>query len=513
MVDTSNSPSIRTMAHDLGAQTVVPYDDSSRQRAIFLGEPESDLDATIWDVLSRTALAYPAREAIVSMWQLSDQTHFPQRSANNGSVRWTYRELSERAVQLASCMSKLGCRPGMSVAALLWNSSEWGLFLWAAAKLDLTFAPIDPRVPKEAREMLDTLRPDVIVAQGGEEATMIDGIDEAKSMSAVYIQCSHEDVQGWSKLCDLLSAKSLRPSPVFNETWEAGVRSGPRSNRDRAALVVFTSGTTGKAKGCPHTSRNLISQTCDYDPNPDSKLVDRWLVHTPVSHIFAINNALRAWRYGGATIFPSKSFSVEATAKALIQEQCTIMSATPTLVQAILASPSRPAKKDIKLSVISIAATKITVEDIRLCQDELGARDAIQAYGMSEGAPLISWSRSDGLRTSSSSLGVGKVLPGASIRICDRQSQTMVDVDEVGELHVSGTSVIAGYLEGEDAGAFYDDDLGRWFKTGDQAVVDANGIVRILGRYKDLIIRGGENLHPGKIEAALTAIEGVQVRR
>lgn len=500
------------MARERGAQTVFPYDDDPGRVAAFHGEPVSGLDTTLWEALSRTASVYPAREAIVSMWQLQDFASSSKFSTNKACVRWTYRELSERAVELASSISTLGCQPGMKLAALLWNSSEWCLFLWAAARLGLTFAPIDPRVPEEAKEMLHILKPDIVVAQGEEETRLVRGIEEGDFSAFVYIQCSGQAAQGWQALSGLCSAQGRPSSPGRVENLEAKGPSWLNDNPDHAALIVFTSGTTGKAKGCPHTSRNIMSQTWDYDPDPDLTLVDRWLVHTPVSHIFAINNALRAWRHGGAAIFPSKSFNVELTTRALVQEQCTIMSATPTLVKAILASPFRPAKRDINLRVVSIAATKITAEDIRLCQEELGARNAVQAYGLSEGAPLISWSRNDVFLEKSSSLGVGKILPGASIKICHYRSQTVANCGEIGELHVSGSSVIANYLDDEDTDAFYEDDSGRWFKTGDQAIVNENGIVRILGRYKDLIIRGGENLDPSKIEAEISTIEGVEVR-
>ena len=495
------------MAHLTAAQTVFPYDESPRRTAEFHGEPVTELHLTLWDIFSRTASNHPAREAVVSIWQTSSNASSSNASARTTCVRWTYRDLSERAIHLASALRKLGCRPGMRLAALVWNSSEWALFLWAAAKLNLVFSPIDPRVPEEARAMINILKPDVIVVQGEEETKLVDAFDEIKAVACVHIQCTNDRVPGWSRLFDLLAL------PVAHDTWRASGRSWSDSHPESPAMVVFTSGTTGKPKGCPHTSRNLISQTFDYDPNPDPSLIDRWLVHTPVSHIFAINNALRAWRYGGLAILPSRSFDVEKTAKALVEEQCTIMSATPTLVKAILESTSRPATQDINLRLVSIAATKITAEDIRLCQKTLGARDAIQAYGMSEGAPVISWRRSDPLLTGAYCLGAGKVLPGASIRICNYHSYEVVGLNEVGELHISGPSVVTGYLDDLSAKDYYDDGHGRWFKTGDQAVVDDNGVIQILGRYKDLIIRAGENIDPGKIESALTSLDGVQVCR
>ncbi len=107
--------------------------------------------------------------------------------------------------------------------------------------------------------------------------------------------------------------------------------------------------------------------------------------------------------------------------------------------------------------------------------------------------------------------GVGKVLPGARIRICPPSSFSVLPRNVPGELHIGGTSVISSYLENADAEAFYTDEYGSWLKTGDQAIIDENGVVHILGRYKDLIIRGGENISPAKIEKCLEQIPGLFV--
>jgi len=108
--------------------------------------------------------------------------------------------------------------------------------------------------------------------------------------------------------------------------------------------------------------------------------------------------------------------------------------------------------------------------------------------------------------------GVGKVIPGARIRVCSPSSREILNRDVPGELHIGGTSVISGYLDGADTDAFYKDEYGSWLKTGDQAIIDENGVVHILGRYKDLIIRGGENISPAKIEKCLEQIPGLLVR-
>lgn len=470
------------------------------------GQSPEDLDLHVWQLLTRTALAHPNREAVVSVWQPQSLSGSSQPSdiAKNSCLRWTYQQLFDKSSLLASALWQLGCRPGMRLGALLWNSAEWALIFWATASLGITFAPIDPRDVDEARRMLKTIRADIVVVQDEQPFRIIDNETMVRHPDMVRIQCSGEALQGWHSLHRLCSS-----APAT--TLHAGINGSRAYDLNTAVLIVFTSGTSGAAKGCTHKSRNLISQTNNYDPNEDPSVVDRWLVHTPVSHIFAINNMLRAWRLGDAVIFPSKAFDVDLTIRTLTVEECTIMSATPTLVKALTSHPSFPGADAIKLNLVTIAATMVRVDDIRLCNDKLGAKDSIQAYGMSEGAPLISWSRTDEKLKNGFHPGVGKALPGAAIRICHPKTGKLLSRNEIGELHVSGPSVIDAYLDDADPDSFYEDTASRWLKTGDQAMMDSDGVVHILGRFKDIIIRGGENINPKVIEEALVGLPGVKV--
>jgi acyl-CoA synthetase (AMP-forming)/AMP-acid ligase II len=470
------------------------------------GQTPEDLDLHVWQLLTRTALAHPDREAVVSVWQpqrLSGSTQ-PSDIAKDRWLRWTYQQLFDKSSLLASALCELGCRPGMRLGALLWNSAEWALIFWATASLGITFAPIDPRDAAEARRMLKMIRADIVVVQDEQLALIIDNEIMARQPDKIRIQCSGRTPQGWHSLHRLCSDESAA-------TIHAGINGGRAYDLNAVVLIVFTSGTSGAAKGCTHNSRNLISQTNNYDPNEDPSVVDRWLVHTPVSHIFAINNMLRAWRLGDTVVFPSKAFDVDLTIRALTIEECTIISATPTLVKALTSHPSFPGADAVKLNLVTIAATMVRVDDIRLCKDRLGAKDSVQAYGMSEGAPLISWSRTDEKLKIGFHPGVGKALPGAAIRICHPMTGKLLSRNEIGELHVSGPSVIDAYLDDADPGSFYEDTASRWLKTGDQAMMDSDDVVHILGRFKDIIIRGGENINPKVIEAALVVLPGVKV--
>ncbi|RDA95429.1 hypothetical protein CP533_5364, partial [Ophiocordyceps camponoti-saundersi (nom. inval.)] len=484
----------------------------AEDRAEAFGAEPIDLDLTLWDLLDRSAASFPDREALVSLWQPADVDGSPpphpgpvqQRPA---CLRWSYRFLRQRADGLARTFSSLGCAPGMHLAAVLWNSAEWALLFWAAARLGMCFVPLDPRAGVDVRLMLSIVSPDVLVVQ---DAELTDGLlfgpGQLRTPS-IRIICSSRLLTGWLPLERLTRPLSAAPdSPPVVIDGEAETIGRPE---DAAALVIFTSGTTGGPKGCPHSCRNLVAQTHDFDPK---RSIDRWLVHTPVSHIFAINNALRAWRTGDTVVFPSSCFDVGSTARALAQGECTIMSATPTLVKVLLEHQHLADSPVLSLSMVTMAGTCVSPDDISLCRRGLGARDVIQAYGMSEGGPLVSWTRRDPMLADGHHPGVGKVLPGAAVRICRPGSRHVLRRDEVGELHVSGASVISRYLAGADNALFYADASGTWLMTGDRASMDSNGVIYLMGRYKDLLIRGGENVHPARIEAALAESPGVQAQ-
>ncbi|XP_044719016.1 AMP-binding enzyme domain-containing protein [Hirsutella rhossiliensis] len=469
----------------------------SHAAEVFGAEPP-DLDLQLWSLLSASAAAFPHREALVSRWQ----------------QQWTYRSLHERAERLARALAGLGCAPGMHLAAVLCNSAEWGLFLWAAARLGMVFVPMDARAGhQDLLLMLEAVRPAVLIVQDADLAHDLPALGRGQLRTPLRV--TGEAPLDLVDNGDIISvaAPATTTTRVCHEGQTSATGVHESANKHDVALVTFTSGTTGSPKGCPHTSRNLVAQTHDFDPKRDPRAVDRWLVHTPVSHIFAINNALRAWRGGDAVVFPSPLFDVAATAEALAHDGCTVMSATPTLVRALLAHEALPpTSRGLGLSMVTMAGTCVRPEDVLLCRQGLGARDVVQAYGMSEGGPLVSWTRRDPLLADGRHPGVGKVLPGAAVRICTPGTREVLGRGDVGELHVGGPSVISGYLAGVDGASFYTDSSGSWLVTGDRGRMDADGVLHLEGRYKDLIIRGGENIHPARIEAALTETPDLQAQ-
>lgn len=469
------------------------------------GDLPTGFGQLLWHMFLATATRYPDRDAIVA---IKGDANSLNDELSASTQHWSYQQLLSKVDVVAHRLGHLGCGgSGNSLVVITRNIAEWGLLFWTAAKLGMPFTPLDPGAKSDLGALLSASFPQVLVVEDEEMAQAVE-VWAASNKKPIQARIILFDTTrtGWLSLAHI---QAEAPKLCQMKCQFDGLRAAGTSS---TALVIFTSGTTGTPKACAHTHDNIISQTHDYDPNPDPEFVDRWLIHTPVHHIFAINNALRAWRMGGAIILPSPTFSVKASLRAVVQEQCTIMSATPTLVRAMLAESDCPDVSQFNLSIISLASTMISAEDIRLCKASLGCRHAIQAYGMSETGPLVSWWRQDPLLVDGFHPGVGKVLPGASIRICQPGTREILCIGDVGELHVSGSSVIHGYLNSETNSSFYVENGRRWLITGDQARVDDNGVVYILGRYKDLIIRGGENIDPATIEKAIYTLANIEVQ-
>ena len=132
----------------------------------------------------------------------------------------------------------------------------------------------------------------------------------------------------------------------------------------------------------------------------------------------------------------------------------------------------------------------------------LGASEVVAGFGMTEGLPICCSSSKQGMKVDRGAVGLGRALPGVRVRICQTGSRRVLARCERGELHFSGGMVITGYLFGDNH-CFYDDEFGHWIATGDEAMIDQEGNIFIFGRYKDIIIRGGENLSPALIENCL----------
>jgi len=214
------------------------------------GEELHDLDQTLWDMFRSTAEQHPDRDAVVSIWQ--PQGHLRNLTGNQaapGSVdvmRWSYADLLAAAELVTSWLESQSCAAGQRLVVFLWNSTEWALFFWVAARLRMTYIPLDPRnMDQNAEEYLELLQPSVLVVQDEAAAINFEKACSRLKDVKIRISCTKSTPDSWTSLCDLSSATD---STIVQELTSQHMPVKGNSSGQDLALIVFTSGTTSTPK-------------------------------------------------------------------------------------------------------------------------------------------------------------------------------------------------------------------------------------------------------------------------
>ncbi|OCL08500.1 acetyl-CoA synthetase-like protein, partial [Glonium stellatum] len=425
--------------------------------------------------------------------------------------RWTYSQLGTGAKALASCLEELGLQRGNAILFFCENCAEYALFCWAAVYMECPFVPINPRATfsaEEVQHMLKQVCPGVIVVTEGIAASNLETNARSELASApVKIIMSRNngtnvaEARGWTQLEHMRSQKrhyfNTSKVKVFENT----------------AIIGFTSGTTSFPKACPKSSENLMISTTAYRKIRNINPADRLLQHLPGFAAMGVYISLVFWTSGATVVYPSPKFDAAASLHAIESEKCTHMFGVPAMVKALSMHSSIGQRTLNSLRVIELGGAEIFPEILELCvaPDKLQCESVGCGWGMTE-APGPLWASlwKKGSPLIGDSVSVGTPIPGTKAKICALGSREPLNRGEEGELHVGGPQVIRGYLNGEND-VFYSDGKDRWMITGDMALIDDYGEVYIIGRYKDIIIRGGQNISPARIERCLGGIHGVEV--
>lgn len=458
------------------------------------------------------------RPAVVSVQQ-RDDSHFTaggKAPHPEGCIRYTFRELHQHATRLASALYAQGVRPQQSMATFLPNSAEFAVALLAAAALNLSFVPLDPRSltrPDEVRHYSHIIKPSVLIVFDEQCAETVDGIDSSSGfqngLKILIVSTPGTKKSGWSILKNLLDETSEQNTISM---LKGGF--GADDVDTDIALTIFTSGTSGLPKACPLTCKNVASFVNIPKSIRRMKPKERCLQQLPVSHIGAIGPMLQAWAAGACVVIPCPYFDARASLHAIEHEKCTRMLAVPTIVDQLLALPNFSPDKVRSLDHVILAATIVSPEALNKCRDPagLGAQAVLPAYGMTEAFSLVTWEDHEHQIEEHGFASIGKPCRGVKTKICLPGSRESCALGEIGELHVSTPTLTPGYLGAENE-AFYYEGKSRWFATGDQASMHDSGALFILGRYKDAVIRGGENISPAMIEHCINKrFSSMQVR-
>jgi fatty-acyl-CoA synthase len=430
------------------------------------------------------------------------------------NLRYTYTEFKAVVEDCARSLMALGIEKGDHVAVWGQNVPEWVILQFATGKAGAVLVTINPAYKshelKYVLEQSDAVA--LFLTEGAGDADFLQILQGAvpELVETADGELSIEDLP-FLKNVVLMGGDSAEGLPMmgFEEFMGRREEVPDEQLRERQALLdaedvinmQYTSGTTGFPKGVQLTHTNIVKNAFYIGECMRLGPEDRVCIPVPFFHCFGcVLGTLNTVTHEG-TMVPVESFDAEKVLQAVDQEQCTALLGVPTMFIAELEHPDFEQYDTSSLRTGIMAGSPCPMEVMKKVVDVMGASEITIAYGQTESSPVITQTRTDDpleLRVSS----VGRKLPDVEVRIVSMESEEEAGPEEQGELWTRGYHVMRGYYNMKDKTSEVIDDEG-WLHTGDLAVMDKDGYVRITGRAKDMIIRGGENVYPREIEEFL----------
>jgi fatty-acyl-CoA synthase len=448
------------------------------------------LEETIGSNLARTVAAYPDGEALVEV---------------ASGRRWTWTELLRDVDGLARGLLAAGLEKGDRLGIWAPNCAEWTITQYAAATVGVVLVNVNPayRTHELAYAVNQSGMRMLVAASGFKSSDYRAMVEETRGECPALERVVYLDTDGWAAL--VAEGAGVAPEAVA----ERAVSLSPGD----AINIQYTSGTTGYPKGATLSHRNilnngyLVTELIRLGPE------DRLCIPVPFYHCFGMVMAnLGCTSHGATMVIPAPGFDPEITLRTIAAERCTGVYGVPTMFIAMQHHPTF-AEHDLSSLRTGIMAGSICpVEVMRRCVEDMHMAEVSIAYGMTETSPVSCQTRADDdleRRTAT----IGRVHPHVEIKIVDPVTGETVPRGEPGEFCTRGYSVMLGYWEDEEKTREAIDADG-WMHTGDLAEMREDGYCNIVGRIKDMVIRGGENIYPREIEEFLYGhpdIEDVQV--
>ncbi|MGW4204494.1 AMP-binding protein [Streptomyces sp. NPDC004726] len=448
------------------------------------------LGDTIGRNLDRAIAAYPDREALVDV---------------PTGARWTYAEFGAAVDRLARGFMGIGVAKGDRVGIWAVNCAEWVLVQYATARIGAIMVNINPSYrAQELRYVLGQAGVSVLCASRRHKSSDYRALIEEVRPDCPQLTSVHYIEDGsWDTL--LNAADAVTPAQLAAREAQLSC--------DDSINIQYTSGTTGFPKGATLSHHNILNNGYMVGEMIDYTERDRICLPVPFYHCFGmVMGNLAATSHGACMVIPARSFDPEATLRAVADERCTSLYGVPTMFIAELNLPDFTSYDLTSLRTGIMAGSPCPVEVMKRVVAEMHMEEVSICYGMTETSPVSTQTRADDdleRRTGT----VGRALPHIEIKITDPVTGVTLPRGEAGELCTRGYSVMLGYWAEPERTAEAVDS-GRWMHTGDLAVMRPDGYVRIVGRIKDMVIRGGENVYPREIEEflyGLPKIADVQV--
>ena len=438
-------------------------------------------------------------------------------------VRWTYAELHRRVEDLAAGLVALGLAPGERIGIWSPNSAEWVVTQFATAKAGLILVNINPAYRlTEVEYALNKVGCRALITAHAFKSS--DYVGMLRNLAPEIARDAVGRLRS-ARLPDLQTLIRIGPGEeqgflAFDEVMGLGGARQRATLEERAAKlqfddpinIQFTSGTTGAPKGATLTHHNILNNGHFIGEALRLTPRDRVCIPVPLYHCFGmVLGNLACVTHGAAMVFPSEGFEPLAALETVAEERCTALYGVPTMFIAELNHPEFKRFELRSLRTGIMAGSPCPIEVMKRCIAEMHMSEVTIAYGMTETSPVsFQTSHDDPLERRVST--VGRIHPHVEVKIVDAEGR-IVPPGAPGELLTRGYSVMLGYWNDAEKTQEAIDRAG-WMHTGDLATLDADGYCNIVGRIKDMVIRGGENVYPREIEEYLfrhPKVEAAQV--
>ncbi|HST86332.1 MAG TPA: AMP-binding protein [Kineosporiaceae bacterium] len=448
------------------------------------------IEETIGANFARIARQYADREALVEV---------------TGRRRWTYADLAADVVALARGLMGAGIAKGDRVGVWSPNCAEWTIAQYATAMMGAILVSVNPAY--RTHELGYVLNQSglrlLISATAFKTSDYRAMVDQVRADCPALERVVYIGTPDWD---DLVAQGAGLPSEALAQ------RASTLTNRD-PINIQYTSGTTGFPKGATLSHRNILNNGFFTTELINLTEQDRLCIPVPFYHCFGMVMAnLGCTTHGAAMVIPAPGFDPEATLRTVQDERCTAVYGVPTMFIAMQNTPRFLSYDLSSLRTGVMAGSTCPVEVMKRCINDMHMGEVAIAYGMTETSPVSCQTRDDDdleHRTAT----IGRVHPHVEIKVIDPVTGEAVERGEIGEFCTRGYSVMLGYWDEPTKTAEAIDTEG-WMHSGDLAVMGEDGYCTIVGRIKDLVIRGGENIYPREIEEFLLThpdIEDAQV--
>ena len=440
---------------------------------------------------------------------------YPQHDARivaHQQVRWTYSQFQQRVHKLAAGLLKLGLQPGERIGIWSQNCAEWVLTQFATAKAGLIMVNINPAYRRSELEyVLDKVSCSALILSPSFKssdylAIVQDVVPEIAASRAGQLQSNRlpqlrhvirlgqgatPGMHNFDQVMDGITEADLAHLDEVSATLQF----------DDAVNIQFTSGTTGAPKGATLTHHNILNNGFFIGEAMRLTEQDRLCIPVPLYHCFGmVLGNLACVTHGAAMVFPGEGFDPKAVLDTVQAERCTGLHGVPTMFIAILDHPDFKQYDLSNLRTGIMAGSPCPMEVMTRVIELMHMAEITIAYGMTETSPVSFQTAIEDPREMRVS-SIGRVHPHLEVKIVDAEGR-IVPRGEKGELLTRGYSVMQGYW-GDPEKTAEAIDTARWMHTGDLAVIDENGFCSIVGRSKDMVIRGGENIYPREVEEFL----------